>query len=154
MTFRRKGWVLAVVGLIVVMASAHLIAGQITRAGMDFFYSGRDVASLLSEIAVEIRNGDVSVIQPHYSRTFTGGKLGLNNRALTSQRDGIRIYSLQSDGPNGGRKEAIAEWQTYVDGFESIEAVGLHLHRLEEWSPHDRLVVGTRHRPGILSHGF
>jgi hypothetical protein len=127
------------------MASAYLIASQITRTGLDFFNSGRDVVLLLGEIAVEIRNGDASDIKPHLSETFTGHKLGLTHMALTGQRDGIRLYSFQSDGPTGNRKEAVAEWQTYVDGFVSIETVGLHLHRLEEWGSNDKLVASIRY---------
>ena len=31
------------------------------------------------------------------------------------------------------RQAAVEEWLTYIDGFDQIEELSLHLHRLEDW---------------------
>jgi hypothetical protein len=38
---------------------------------------------------------------------------------------------------------AVAEWRAYLDGFESIEEAGLHVHRLEKWDSGE-LVASVR----------
>ncbi len=60
------------------------------------------------------------------------------HQQLFEEKDGIRRYHLHSDGEAPSPDAALSEWKAYIDGFQSIEEIGMHLHRLEQWdSPDD-----------------
>ena len=64
-----------------------------------------------------------------------GNKLGLVSLGSPVSREGVEQLRFQGgDGePDQDLSAAMAEWTTYLNTFENIEAAELHLHRLTEW---------------------
>ncbi|HKH43493.1 MAG TPA: CRTAC1 family protein [Thermoanaerobaculia bacterium] len=132
------------------------------REGQRFFNSGREVVQTLAGLARAVETRDPAGIEKHYSPRYQGTPLGITTLQKVGDRDGIAVLRFAASGSSLDRTGALAEWQKYLAGFDSIEEVGLHLHRLEEWSGDDLAgivrfeVIGTPRgapRPGI-DRGF
>jgi hypothetical protein len=151
---------------IVIVGGAWMSLGHFEREGRRFFESGREVVQTLAGLAHAVEARDPAAVEKLYSPDFKGSPLGIVTLQKAGERDGIEILrfaaegsSLESSLDRGG---ALAEWEQYLAGFDSIEEVGFHLHRLEEWSGETRTgvvrfeLIGTPRgasRPGI-DRGF
>jgi hypothetical protein len=116
----------------------------IEKDGEAFFQTGRSIVHTLSELAAALRHSRWSDVQRFYSSGFLGRTLGLNLQVLQSQKNRIRIYSLESQTPLVERAAAISEWHGYIQSFEEIEELSLHLHRLESWREPGKVVASVR----------
>ncbi|MBT5829225.1 MAG: CRTAC1 family protein [Candidatus Latescibacteria bacterium] len=112
----------------------------VDHLGWAFFNSGRGTVVMLGNMAEALRNHDAERVGKFYAPTFQGRSLGLNNRTKVDDRDGIRIYNFVAEGEHATPTAALAEWDTYLDGFDSIDEAGLYIHRLESW---DDIVVAS-----------
>ena len=101
--------------------------------GVRFFDTGKDITTNLGWLAKALQSRDAAAIERFYPADFSGTRLGLNSLAPADAKDGVRRYAFRSDGATTGRDAALAEWRAYLDGFASIEAAELHIHRLEKW---------------------
>ncbi|HSN86595.1 MAG TPA: VCBS repeat-containing protein, partial [Thermoanaerobaculia bacterium] len=136
--------------------------GHFEREGQRFFESGRDVVQTLAGLAHALEARDPAGIEKVYTPHYQGSPLGIATLQKVGERDGIQVLRFAARGSGLDRGGALAEWQQYLAGFDSIEEAGLHLHRLEEWKG-DELsgivrfeLIGTPRgatRPGI-DRGF
>src|SRR6516164_4892486 len=86
----------------------------IEKDGEAFFQTGRSIVVTLRELAAALRHSRWSDVQRFYSSGFLGRTLGLNLPVLQSQKDGIHLYSLESQTPLVERAAAISEWHGYI----------------------------------------
>jgi hypothetical protein len=119
------------------------LVDSIDQSGEKFFQSGRLVVNTLDSFANSIQSGHRCAIDSFYAPRFVGNPLGLNTVVFDSERDGVRRAHF-CQGAACRKDEALREWRAYIDSFNEIEEVSLHLHRLEEWESPDRLVTAVR----------
>jgi hypothetical protein len=103
------------------------------REGWRFFNTGKDIVTTLGSLGKAIKATDMAAIESFYARDYNGSPLGLNRLEQAEEKDGVIKYLFRWDGAASARDAAVAEWRTYLDTFESIEEVGLHVYRLDEW---------------------
>jgi hypothetical protein len=133
-----------VVGVVLVALYWGIVI-SVDRVGWKFFHQGQDAVMTLSTMAKALRTHDLGTVAELYAPDFQGYRLGLTDLQLVDSQDGVRIYTLQSKGETLNRQAALAEWQAYIEGLESIEEVRLHVHRLEKWRGTDEVVASVRY---------
>ena len=136
----RKVWVIfGIVALIVFFwGSMRYIDGL----GWHFFNSGREAIITLSKLAEALRDGDLAPVKDLYAPAYQGKSLGMNSLRKVDERDGVRVYAFGGGSQQATREGALTEWQTYLDGFETVHEAGLYIHRLESWD--DDIVATVR----------
>jgi hypothetical protein len=143
---RRYRWLvwLGAAGVLLVALAWSGVA-YVDRVGWEFFSKGRDAVATLNTMARALQSRDLAVVEELYAPDFQGRRLGLTDLQLVDNQDGVRIYAFQARGAISQRQAALAEWRTYLAGFASIEAVRLHVHRLEQWRGTDEVVASVRY---------
>src|SRR5215467_14012792 len=116
----------------------------IEKDGEAFFQTGRSIVDTLREFAAALRQSRWQDVEQFYSSGFLGRTLGINLHTLQSQKDGIHVYSFESQTPLVERAAAISEWHGYLQAFDEVEELSLHLHRLESWREPDLKVASVR----------
>ena len=130
---RRVGIVLVL--LVVLIAGGLLAVREIDRRGWAFFNHGRDAVEMLAELAAAVAARDAEAIAALYADDYRGRPLGLTDLELVDERDGVSVQRFRSADDVLDRDAAVAEWMAYLGGFQSIEEVGAHVHRLLDWGP-------------------
>jgi hypothetical protein len=124
------------------------IAGSIfktyDREGETFFQSGRMLVTFLDQMGKALRQNDSVAIRHLYSDLFSGKKLGLTDFSPISERHGVRRAAFHASSQAVSRQAAVEEWLTYIDGFDQIEELSLHLHRMEDWRQPGPLAASVR----------
>src|SRR5215475_15204662 len=114
------------------------------RQGWRFFNSGKNIVDTLGTLAKSAKSKDYAGIESYYASDYSGSPLGLTRLDQVEQKDGIRRLKFHSDGGTAGRDAAMAEWRAYLDSFDSIEEVGIHVHRLLKWDTGQDLEAAIR----------
>ena len=114
------------------------------REGWRFFNTGKDIVTTLGSLAKAVKAKDVAGIENFYARDYQGSPLGLNKLEQAEEKDGVIKYLFRSDSTAAAREAAVAEWRTYLDTFESIEEVGLHVYHLDKWKSGNDLQAVVR----------
>jgi ASPIC and UnbV/FG-GAP-like repeat len=104
------------------------------RWGRDFYATGRQVVDTLEVMARAVEARDITTFGAMLSPRYRGEPLGLTDLVPLSERDGVRVLGFAPGGAARDRAAALGEWESYLGGFASIDEVGLHLHRLVDWS--------------------
>jgi ASPIC/UnbV protein/VCBS repeat protein len=117
---------------------------RIDQIGLRFYGAGAEIVNYLNQLSLAIASRDAARIGEFFSPGFQGTSLGLTTLHPTEERDGICRYRLAPGNDTLDRDQALAEWLAYLASFESIEEVGFHIHRLEEWKSPQRRVASIR----------
>lgn len=118
------------------------IPDLIERDGEDFFQTGKLIVETLAGFAASLRSRQLASLEPFYADQFLGSKLTLTQPVLHSEKDRIKEFRFPGDHTPIGKRDAIREWQGYIDGFATTEEISLYLDRLQDWrSPEP--VTGT-----------
>jgi hypothetical protein len=118
--------------------------GFVDSAGSRFFNNGKQVKEDLSALAHVLKTRDYASAESFYAQDFSGKSLGLCNLKESEKRDAIHRLLFSADGSNSNRGSALNEWRNYLDSFDSIEEVSLHIHRLDKWKSTDDLEARVR----------
>lgn len=127
------------------------------KDGRAFYENGREVVLTLGRLASALEARDLAAVQGFYDSEFQGRRLGLTRLVPAGEKDGVAVFRFAPEGA-ADRQDALVEWAAWLAGFDSLEEVGLHVHRLERWDPERRVAVvrfeaiGTqrgRSEPGI-----
>ncbi|HXB21624.1 MAG TPA: CRTAC1 family protein [Candidatus Solibacter sp.] len=106
---------------------------SIEADGELFFQTGKLIVNTLSQFSKSALGLQLDRLEAFYASGFSGTSLGLTQRAPKSQKDGILEYTFQRSEASFSKKQALAEWRTYIESFDKMEEFALHLHRLENW---------------------
>ena len=113
---------------------------RIDQTGLRFYNAGSGITTTLNQLARALCARDTSRIQEFFSPRFRGSSLGLLRHQLVEEKDGICKFRISGENKALDRDGALQEWYAYLNSFEAIEEVGLHIHRLEQWkSPNSRV---------------
>ncbi|MGH9719220.1 MAG: CRTAC1 family protein, partial [Bryobacteraceae bacterium] len=129
---------------VVLVLGGSMTMEYMDKSGWRFFNTGKSIVTTLSGLAKAIEARDAGAVESFYASDYTGSRLGLAKLDQAAERDGIRRLLFHSDGPALDRNAAVAEWRTYLEGFESIEEAGLHVHRLEKWDSGGEWIASIR----------
>lgn len=131
--------VVAVLGVALVSSAAW-----VESTGQRFFHDGKEIKEALLALSFKLRAKDVASATSFYAADYHGNSLGLNVRKLTEDKDGFHRFLLATDGASADRAAALDEWKAYLDSFDSIESVGLFVHRLDKWGDGANLAARVR----------
>jgi hypothetical protein len=136
---------LSVAVILAVLITGTLItASYLERAGITFFERGKNVVNTLEALGKRIQAREIPGIESYYGASFRGSSLGLGKMLPAEEKDGIRRLALASCGELPDRASAVEEWKQYLGGFDSIEEVGFHVHRMKEWRSDKESVAEVR----------
>ena len=130
------------VGIVVVaiLGGAELIDAR----GRAFFTAGEGVERALHRAALAARRADVSALASFFADEYSGTLLGLTDVPLADFRGGVKAFSFRRGVRSTNRVDAVQEWSSYLQQFESIDELRLDLDRFEAWQPPDRPVAVVR----------
>jgi hypothetical protein len=138
---RRRRWLAGgFLTVLVALPAAWLAGRQAERQGLAFYESGRAAVASLAALADALEARDLDGLQAAFAPGFSGRDLGLPTPATAaaaepvSHWDGIVITRFEPSGAALGGPGMVDAWWRYLHGFEDLEAVELHLRRIE--SPH------------------
>jgi hypothetical protein len=114
------------------------------RDGELFFQSGRSLVAFLERMGLSLRQQDSQAIRRLYANSFLGGKLGLTDPVSVSERGGARRKTFPPSIAAVSKQAAAEEWIAYVAGFDQIEELSLHVHRIEGWRNPGQLTASVR----------
>jgi len=117
---------------------------SIDRQGEQFFQTGRLLVITLGMFMDAVKKLQFSNLERFYAPRFSGNSLGLNKPELDSERDGILTWRFGADNAVLDREASIAEWRKYMESFDDVEEIALHLHRLELWKSPNSVVASLR----------
>ena len=117
---------------------------RIDQTGLRFYNAGSEIVNYLNQLSRAMMDRDESRIRDFFSSRFQGTSLGLTKLHLTGERDGIQHLRLVTEKRSQNREEALAEWRAYLSSFESIEEIGFHIHRLQNWKSPDKRAASIR----------
>jgi ASPIC/UnbV protein/VCBS repeat protein len=143
LVYERKGPILVTANLMRIPIAGSIFK-SIDREGEQFFQSGRALVTFLDQMARSLRQHNSAAIGHLYAESFCGQKLGLTDPSPISERDGVRRAAFHAGRHAVGRHDVIAEWLTYIDGFDRIEELSLHVHRIEGWRKPGQLAASVR----------
>ncbi|HEX4963484.1 MAG TPA: VCBS repeat-containing protein, partial [Thermoanaerobaculia bacterium] len=118
---------------VILLAGGWATLDHLDRRGREFFETGRAVVTALDRLAGDLSHHDFAAAGGVYAPDFHGSSLGLTSFQPVARKDGIETLRLAAAKGTTDRGGAVEEWRSYLDGFESIEEIGLHLHRVEAW---------------------
>ena len=144
---------------VVLLTGVLMTLDRLELKGREFFETGRSAVTFLDRLSHALQNRDLATAASFYAPDFRGAPLGLAAPERVGEKDGVEMGRFVAGSGRTDRQDAIAEWRAYLDGFASIEELGLHVHRIEAWEPQGPITaqvrfeaIGTprgRARPGI-----
>ena len=117
--------------LVAVFAGVTILGDRVDQDGQRFFNTGGEVVATLDQFARALPSGDFDKAEAFFSERFQGTPLGLTRLDLIEEKDGLRRLRFQAGDMPLDRRGAMQEWRSYIDSFDQIEEVRLHLHSLE-----------------------
>ncbi len=137
----RRRWLVGgcLLGLALAALAASVAVGHVERRiesrGQRFYETGKAAVELLGRLAGALRSRDERGIAAAYAPDFEGSPLGLDRPVLAGERDGVVTWRFEAPPGVVRRDGAVDGWLDYLAGLESVDAIGLHLERLESWGP-------------------
>ncbi len=144
MSRSKRRLLIAVVVVVVIGAVSLLVMSYLERKGIQFYERGKQIVETMGVLAKAVQARDVAAIESHYAKSYSGRRLGFLKLDPASEKDGIRRLRFSSDGEAPNREAALAEWRSYLDTFDSIEEVGIHIHRMEKWDSESEWIASIR----------
>ena len=142
---RRLMLTVCLLGPAALLLGAYLTVRGVTRTSERFLGTGRSVLRTLGSLAEALQASDLTAVGEHYASGFRGSDLGLNTPRLAEEKDGIRIYRFEPGLSNGSPLEAPFQWRQYLESFDTIDQVEMHIHRLEMWDSQQEWVASIRY---------
>lgn len=134
--------------LVAVLVGGSFLVGRVDDTGRRFFETGSAVVTSLNRFAGELSSRDFAKAGAFYSDRFSGTPLGLSRLQPATgpggERNGLRRLRFQASETALDRAGALDEWRGYLESFESVEELSLHLHRLPSWESPGRIVASVR----------
>jgi hypothetical protein len=141
---RRRFLVISLLAVAILLAGGWATLDLLDRRGREFFETGRAVVATLDRLAGDLSRRDFAASGALYAPDFHGSPLGLASFQPVGEKDGIATLHLAAVQGTADRGAAVEEWRAYLDGFSSIEEIGLHLHRIEAWEAGGEVRVQAR----------
>src|ERR1019366_1169014 len=112
--------------------------------GLKFYGTGKEIVTTLANLAHAMKAKDYAAMEAFYAEDYKGSRLGVATLKESEARDGIHKLLFTSDGAAPNRTAAMDEWKAYLNSFETIEEVSLHIDKLTKWGSPDDLGARVR----------
>jgi hypothetical protein len=129
---------------VVLITGAVMTLRHMDETGREFFETGRGAVETLGRLSAALEKRDFAAAEALYSPGFHGSPLGLAGLRKAAEKDGIETFRFAASPGAQDRGAAVAEWRQYLDGFQSIEELALHVHRVEAWDPDGAITAKVR----------
>src|SRR5712692_3053425 len=139
--FNRSRLLFCIFAPLALFFGTFLSVEHVNQRSLRFFNTGKGIVETLRQLAQAVQSRDLAAVEKFYTPEFRGSRLGFTELQLVEEKDGIHRSRFSPGRLTAGRDAALAEWRTYLDSFESIEEVGIHLYRLEQWDSPAELVT-------------
>src|SRR3990167_6605226 len=130
--------------LVAAFAGLTILADRMDQSGQRYFDTGAEIVTTLDQLARAYSGHDMAKASVLYSDRFRGSPLSLTRLESIEEKDGLRRFRFVAGASALDRAGAMAEWRAYLDSFEAVEEIKLHLHRLEAWDLPGPLVAQVR----------
>jgi hypothetical protein len=139
---RRLRWLSGTFLTAVVVVPGTWIAGhRAERDGLAFYEAGRATVACLAGLGEALEARDARAVEDAFAAGVSGRGPGLAAApVLASRQGGVESFRFRPSGTALDRQGMVEAWWRYLEGFEELETVELHLHRLESWGGE---IVGT-----------
>ena len=118
---------------------------RINDGSWSFFRTGQRIVVSLGDLAKTLRSGERAALSRFFQEEYEGAaSLGLDQLRLGEEREHIRRFRFTPQDGVQDRQAVLDQWVRYIRGFESIEEVALHIHRMEEWDSPGEVVATVR----------
>ncbi|HEV8131234.1 MAG TPA: CRTAC1 family protein [Acidobacteriota bacterium] len=144
---RKKGKPLIFSGVlapVILFFGAFYTVDHASSRAERFFNTGKTVVEALQQLARAVQSRDVSAIERFYAPNFRGNRLGFGNLQAVREKDHVRELRFVSETSAIDLNAALGEWREYLSGFESVDEVGIYVHRLEKWDSADEWIAVVR----------
>jgi hypothetical protein len=135
-------------GLVPLVCVAALgVAGvnYFDSTGHTFFDNGKEITVTLKDLGHAMKARNYAAVETMLSPQFSGTRLGIGNLKESEAKDGIHKLLFTSDNAPEDHAAALAEWRAYLDSFDSIDELNLHINHLEHWHSRDDLGASVRY---------
>jgi ASPIC/UnbV protein/VCBS repeat protein len=129
---------------VVLITGAVMTLGHMDESGHAFYDTGRGAVETLERLARALQKGDFVAAQALYGADFQGRPLGLAGLRKVGEKDGIATFRFTGGSGAQDRAAALDEWRRYLAGFQSIEELALHVHRVEDWDADGTITAKVR----------
>ncbi len=127
-----------------VVLAFWLVLAALDRRGRQFYETGRGAVETLEVFARYLALRNVPSGKNLMASDFSGTSLGLTRFERVEEKDGVVRLRFVATPGTLDRSAAAAEWQAYLDGWSSLDEVGLHLDRVESWKPDGEVTATVR----------
>src|SRR5688572_25124527 len=119
---RSTKWVTVCLLLLVVfLIGGYAAVSRVSERGDRFFRTGKSIVTTLDRAARALRSRDLQALEQTYAPDFAGNSLGFLSPEKVSALDGIDHWRFSRSEASLDRAGAVAEWRSYLDGFDSVE---------------------------------
>ena len=139
-----KLYTCSVVGLVAAFAGLSILGDRVDRSGQQFFETGAAIVRSLDQLSRDLSARNFETASRTYSDEFKGVSLGLGGPELIEEKDGVRRFAFRPQPGALDRDGALGEWREYLERFESVDEMSLHLDRLQEWEDSAHLKASVR----------
>ena len=151
---KAKGIVLfGLVPLLVVVGAGAASFTWLDSTGVRFFNNGKELSERLKNLGHALKARDYAAAESFYSPQFHGTRLGFGALKQVEEKDGIHKLLFSGDGGSEDCSAALAEWRSYLDSFDSVDELTLHIDRMEKWRSRDNLAASIRFELIGTPHG-
>ena len=151
---KARGIVLfGLVPLLFVAGTGVVSVRYLDSAGNRFFNNGKEITGTLNDLGHALKARDYAAVGEFYAPQFQGSRLGFGTLKQVELKDGVHKDLFTSDGATEDRTAALAEWRAYLDSFDSIDELTLHIHQLDKWGSRDDLEASVRFELIGTPHG-
>lgn len=113
------------------------VVRYVDRSGLRFFENGRQIVRLMEDFGKAAKARDFDALQAAFATDYRGESLGLTSLRQVEDRDDVLRWVFSPKPGAVEAADAISEWRTYLEGFESIEEAGFYVHRMEGAATHE-----------------
>jgi hypothetical protein len=118
---------------------AWAVVHHVDSTGGEFFETGKAATETLNDLAKALAGRDREHAARYFSAGYSGECLGLLKPKRIYSNDGIERWTFAPVHGQLVRNDPAAEWLAYVNSFDSIDTLELHIHRLEGAIRDDRI---------------
>lgn len=135
---------ICILAAVLLLGGGYFAVRLVDERADRFFNTGKTIVETLRHLSKAVQAKDLAAIEPFYASDYHGSSLGTTRLVPAGETGDIRELRFGAERSPQDRNAAVAEWRAYLEGFESIEEVGMHLYHLEKWGASGDWVATVR----------
>lgn len=109
------------------------VVQQVDSRGLAFFNTGKQISDELDDLARAAKSRNSGAFGAFFGANYSGRSLGWSALRPVDSKDGVERLAFTPKPDELNRSASLADWLDYFCSFDTLESVGFHIHRLEDW---------------------